>query len=226
MPRKIEVTDYCPEWTKMYKTEAKKIRAILGKNCIGIYHIGSTAVKGMPAKPIIDIMPIVKDISLTDALNGEFEALGYECRGEFGIPGRRFYAKGQEERTHHIHIFEQSNQADISRHLAVRDYLAAHPARAEEYGKLKRELAEKYTYDNDGYCDGKEAFMKELEQDALKWQERQNRSSANISLGLCFGCALGIIFGSLYGNTGMGLSMGLCFGLLVGTVFSSIGDNN
>ena len=78
MPRKIEVVDYRPEWAAMFKEEAKKIRKILGKNCIGIYHIGSTSVKDLPAKPVIDIMPVVKDISLVDAHNKEFEDLGYD----------------------------------------------------------------------------------------------------------------------------------------------------
>ena len=98
MARKIEVVDYRPEWETMFKEESKKIKKILGKNCVGVYHIGSTSVKGLPAKPIIDIMPVVKDISLVDAHNSEFEALGYECRGEFGIPGRRFFAKGGDNR--------------------------------------------------------------------------------------------------------------------------------
>ncbi|HJB45607.1 MAG TPA: GrpB family protein [Candidatus Mediterraneibacter surreyensis] len=69
MARKIEVTDYRPEWESMFKEEAKKIKKILGKNCIGIYHIGSTSVKNMASKPIIDIMPVVKDLSLVDAHN-------------------------------------------------------------------------------------------------------------------------------------------------------------
>ena len=154
--------------------EEKKIKKILGKNCIGVYHIGSTSVKNMPAKPVIDIMPVVKDLSLVDSHNKEFEALGYECRGEFGIPGRRFFAKGGDNRTHHIHIFEQSNQTDIQRHIAVRDYLRSHPDTAAEYAALKKKLAEEFPYDNDGYCDGKEEYMKSLEEKSLRWQAKQN----------------------------------------------------
>lgn len=191
MARKIEVVDYRPEWDTMFKVESKKIKKILGKNCVGVYHIGSTSVKGLPAKPIIDIMPVVKDISLVDAHNGEFEALGYECRGEFGIPGRRFYAKGGDNRTHHIHIFEQSNQTDIQRHIAVRDYLNAHSDTAAEYAALKKKLAAEFPFDNDGYCDGKEEYMKSLEEKALHWQEKQNRISLGISLDLMFGIAFG-----------------------------------
>ncbi|OUO29764.1 hypothetical protein B5F86_05575 [Lachnoclostridium sp. An298] len=191
MARKIEVVDYRPEWDTMFKVESKKIKKILGKNCVGVYHIGSTSVKGLPAKPIIDIMPVVKDISLVDAHNGEFEALGYECRGEFGIPGRRFFAKGGDNRTHHIHIFEQSNQTDIQRHIAVRDYLNAHSDTAAEYAALKKKLAAEFPFDNDGYCDGKEEYMKSLEEKALHWQEKQNRISLGISLDLMFGIAFG-----------------------------------
>ena len=86
MARKIEVVDYRPEWETMFKEESRKIKKILGKNCAGIYHIGSTSVKNMPAKPIIDIMPVVKDLSLVDAHNKEFEALGYECRASSAYP--------------------------------------------------------------------------------------------------------------------------------------------
>lgn len=222
MARKIEVVDYRPEWEKMFKKEKKEIRRILGKNCVAVYHIGSTSVKGLPAKPIIDIMPVVKDLSLVDAHNPEFEALGYECRGEFGIPGRRFFAKGGDHRTHHIHIFEQSDKDDIRRHLAVRDYLRSHPDDAAEYAALKKELAEKFPYDNDGYCDGKDAFVKDLEQKALKWMAAQEAEGTPLALGICMGLCLGTVFGTIFNDMGfwipMGLGLGVCFGAGAGAV--------
>lgn len=215
--RTIEVVDYRPEWEKMFQEEAKKIQKILGKNCIAIYHIGSTSVKGLAAKPIIDIMPVVRDISLVDVHDPEFRALGYDCRGEFGIPGRRFYAKGGDERTHHIHIFEKSNAAAVNRHLAVRDYLRSHPDTAREYAELKKQLAARYPHDNDGYCDGKEAYMKELEQKALKWQEEQDAQGTFLSLGVCLGLCIGTALGMLFDNLAfwltLGIALGVCFGL-------------
>ena len=215
--RTIEVVDYRPEWEKMFQEEEKKIRKILGKNCIAVYHIGSTSVKGLPAKPIIDIMPVVKDISLVYAHDPEFRALGCDCRGEFGIPGRRFYAKGGDHRTHHIHIFEKSSEADIKRHLAVRDYLRSHPDTAREYAELKKNLAARYPHDNDGYCDGKDAYIKELEQKALKWQEEQEADNTSVSLGICLGLCLGTALGTAFDNLGfwlsLGLALGICFGL-------------
>ena len=217
--RTIEVVDYRPEWEKMFKEEEKEIRNILGKNCIAVYHIGSTSVRELPAKPIIDIMPVVKDISLVDAHNPEFQALGYDCRGEFGIPGRRFYAKGGEKRTHHIHSFEKSSQAGMKRDLAVRDYLRSHPDTAREYGNLKKQLASLYPHDNDRYCDGKEAYMKELEQKALKWQKDQEASGTSVALGISLGLCLGTALGTALNNLGFWLPMGLCLGICFGLGF-------
>ena len=124
----VKVVPYCSGWPELYRQEAEKISKILGEQLVAIHHIGSTSVPGLPAKPIIDILPVVKEISAVDAHNAQFEALGYEPRGEYGIPGRRFFRKGLEHRTHHIHIFQESDQPNILRHVAVRDYLRAHPA--------------------------------------------------------------------------------------------------
>ena len=81
---RIEVVDYMPIWDEKYSQEEKQIKVIFGKLLINIYHIGSTAVKGLKSKPIIDIIPIVLDIKKVDEYNFKFEALGYECMGEFG----------------------------------------------------------------------------------------------------------------------------------------------
>lgn len=169
MPQHIVVTEYNPQWSKMFDAEATKVK-ILGENCIAIYHIGSTSVVGLAAKPIIDIMPIVHNLEDVDKVSSEFEKIGYEYMGEFGIKGRRYLRKGGDERTHQIHIFSKDNAIDIERHLAVRDYLRTHKDICDKYAALKKELAKKYPYDIDGYCDGKDEFIKQLECEALKWK--------------------------------------------------------
>lgn len=166
---KVEVEVYNPLWPQMFRAEAKRIERILGTELIAIDHIGSTAVEGLAAKPIIDIMPVVKDIGKVDAFNGEFAALGYEAMGEYGIPGRRYFRKGVKIRTHQIHVFAESDHKDIARHLALRDYLRAHPEDAAEYGQLKIELASLFPQDIEAYMDGKDLFVKRLEEKALKW---------------------------------------------------------
>ena len=176
MGQHIIVTEYDPEWKTEYQKEAAVISAILGAELTEIHHIGSTAVRGLAAKPIIDIMPVVRDIRRVDALNPEFEKAGYECMGEFGIPGRRYFRKGGDDRTHQIHIFEESSRKDIIRHLAVRDYLRCHERAAAEYGALKRKLAKQFPESIEGYCEGKDAFVKQMEREAMKWYgQKQTR---------------------------------------------------
>lgn len=169
MPQHIRVVDYDPSWPERFRREAAVIRAVLGDDCRAIYHIGSTAVPGMAAKPIIDILPVVEDLEAVDDTASAFAALGYEYLGAFGIPGRRYLRKGGDERTHQIHIFAQGDWTNIDRHLAVRDYLRTHPAEREAYVLLKRRLAAEHPWDIEGYCDGKEAFMHRLEAVALAW---------------------------------------------------------
>lgn len=177
MKRHIIVTEYNTAWPALFEMETEKIQTILGETLVAVHHIGSTSVKGMKAKPTIDIMPVVHEIGTADPHKREFEAIGYEYLGEYGIPGRRYLRKvWGEDDLYHIHIFEESNREDIVRHLAVRDYLRTHTAAANAYGELKAALAGAFPYDNDGYCDGKDAFVKRLEQDALAWYHTEHQT--------------------------------------------------
>lgn len=216
MARQISVTEYDPQWEGMFKSEAKDIRGILGKNCVGVYHIGSTAVKGLKAKPTVDIMAVVKDISLVDPLNAEFEKNGYECRGEGGVDGRRYFVKGGEEHTYHVHIYEKSNKNQIDRHIALRDYLRSHQRDAEEYGELKVKLAERFVFDSEGYCKGKEDFVKDLEKKALAWKKQQEDMSLYMAIGMCLGVGIGSAVGIAMGNVGIGMCYGTSIGLFLG----------
>ena len=110
---------------------------------------------------------MVQRLGAVDARAEALRALGYEYLGEFGIPGRRYLRKGGDERTHQMHIFQAGDTENIVRHLAVRDYLRAHEEARMAYATLKRALAARYPYDIEGYCDGKEAFVRELECRAL-----------------------------------------------------------
>ena len=170
MSQHIVITEYNPEWTARFERESVLIKSILKENCAAVYHIGSTAVYGLKAKPVIDIMPVVYDLRKVDDLANEFIKEGYEYLGEFGIAGRRYLRKGGDERTHQIHIFDVTNKADIERHLAVRDFLRANDEIADAYGKLKQKLAALFPYDIDGYCIGKESFVKDLERKAIEWK--------------------------------------------------------
>ncbi len=166
---KIEVADYNPDWPELFEQESVKIKNMLKDELVNIFHIGSTAVPGLAAKPILDIMPVVKDIKAVDLYNSVFESLGYEAMGELDIPGRRYFRKGGDNRTHQLHAFQYNDTHNILRHLVFRDYLREHPAVRDEYAALKFSLAGKYPDDIDGYCAEKDNFVKATEQKALTW---------------------------------------------------------
>jgi len=161
--RRVEVVPYNPQWPHRYKSEAELLAGTLSQELIIVHHIGSTAIPGMSAKPIIDILAEVRSIEHIDSFNPAMLKLGYMPKGEYGIPGRRFFIKGTEdERSCHLHVFQTSNP-EIARHLRFRDYMIAHPAKAAEYASLKEYLASRFPNDIDGYMQGKDAFIKEID---------------------------------------------------------------
>ena len=162
----IEVVPYDPQWPVQFSEEAKQIEPLFGDNFVAIHHIGSTAVPGLCAKPTIDMILEVKDIQQVDQCNEAMQRLGYVAWGEYHIPGRRFFVKGEEKRTHHIHAF-QTDSGEIARHLHVRDYLRLHPKEAQAYAELKVKLAQEFCHNRRGYVDAKTPFVKALEQRAI-----------------------------------------------------------
>ncbi len=156
-------------WAGEFRAEAERLTAALGDEVVAVHHVGSTAIPGISAKPIIDILLEVRKVERLDDLGPEMSGLGYEAKGEFGLPGRRFFVKHVgERRTHQIHAYTTGNP-ELERHLAFRDYMISHPEDAEAYGRLKEELARRFPTDIEGYMDGKDAFIKEMERRALAW---------------------------------------------------------
>jgi len=179
--RTILVSPHDPTWAGDYARQAEALRRALAGLLHEIYHIGSTAIPGLPAKPTIDILAGVEDLAKLDSSNDALRALGYLPYGEYGIPGRRFFIRerlraGRRERTHHLHAF-QVGDPHIARHLRFRDYLIAHRHLAKQYGTLKIDLAARYPHDIDAYCAGKDAFIKEIDALAAAWTGRIINSS-------------------------------------------------
>jgi len=175
MKRQIILTPHNPNWAQQYEAEAEALTAVFGTNLITIHHIGSTAVPNIQAKPIIDMMPIVWDIKEVDNLNEAMASQGYIHKGEYGIPGRRYFRKGSDlHHTHHIHVF-QTGHADVARHLLFRDYMRAQPDQVQAYSHLKVELSETFKDDTAGYTNAKSDFIQTADQAALVWQQEQER---------------------------------------------------
>ncbi|STX28499.1 glutamate rich protein GrpB [Legionella beliardensis] len=163
--RRVQVVPYNANWPINFAEEAEKIKIALGDNCLAIHHIGSTSVPSLAAKPVIDMVPVVLDITKVDDANTAMLALGYEAKGEYGMPFRRYFQKGGNQRTYHVHAFE-AGSPEIERHLKFRDWMRNHPEDREAYARLKQGLARQYSEDINAYCLGKDEFIADIDRKA------------------------------------------------------------
>lgn len=153
----IEVCDYDPGWPERFRAERGRIKEALGGVAKDIQHVGSTAVPGLAAKPIIDIMVAVEDLSDMQKYFPGMASLGYTNIPHDEDAERRFFLKGMP-RTHHVHVVTYGRWT-YWKHLLFRDYLMDHPITLEEYECLKRILAKRFRDDREKYLEGKSDFI-------------------------------------------------------------------
>lgn len=158
--REVTVVAYNPKWPEMFEQEAANLKEIFGELAINVYHKGSTSVPNLMAKPIIDITVEVEDITKVDQHNQRLSTIGYKPHGEYGMPLRRFFTKG-DPRSYHLHVWDKGH-AEIEKDLLFRDTLMQnHPARTA-YENLKKKLCEQYQFEPDKYTMGKDRLVKEI----------------------------------------------------------------
>jgi GrpB-like predicted nucleotidyltransferase (UPF0157 family) len=175
MPSLYTFSEYSPEWPRQFEQEAARLRELLGGEIVTIHHIGSTSVPGLAAKPIIDLLPLVREITRIDDLTPTLQEAGYKAWGEYGLPGRRYFTKDRGEyRTHNIHIYQVDNP-DVERHLALCAYLRNHPDACVAYEAIKRESYALHPASVGDYNNHKNDFIKELEVVAIAWYRQQPR---------------------------------------------------
>ena len=172
LPHPVVIEPYNRNWAKIAAETAWKLKGILGENLLRVEHFGSTSIPGLAAKPVIDLMPIVKDLNKLDEQKDLICNLGYVWRGEFSIAGRRFCPLTNEagQRLIHLHFYQENREA-IKRHLAFRDYLLAHPSIAKEYEREKRRAAKLHPDNSFAYTIEKSAWVQQHEKEALQWYE-------------------------------------------------------
>jgi GrpB-like predicted nucleotidyltransferase (UPF0157 family) len=167
--RKVELVAHDPTWATQAAVESARFAQAIGDTLIRIEHVGSTAMSGIVAKPIIDLMPIVKSLAGLDGRQASVEALGYVWRGEFGIPGRRYCIREQNgRRVFHVHC-HQVDHPEIARTLVFRDYLRAHAEEARAYEALKRRAAAAHADDTLAYSNAKAGWIKACVDRATEW---------------------------------------------------------
>jgi GrpB-like predicted nucleotidyltransferase (UPF0157 family) len=161
----IVIEDYNPIWPELYQIESRRIRDALGDLLIAIEHVGSTSVPGLAAKPRIDIMPAVAHEDDLDRTIEPMTSLGFEYISKFEdmMPYRRLFSREPKDNLIAVNIHTVAIDSEFrERHLLFRDYLRRNPKVAEEYARVKRELAPKFTVTSD-YAEAKSKFISSIE---------------------------------------------------------------
>ena len=159
----MQLEDYQPRWFEDFRSLADPLISVLGDNLTALYHIGSTAVPGLCAKPVIDVMPVVFDLTVVDSMQAQLEGLGYRWRHENGIVGRRYLTRDQDDHepaqpARHVHIFDAFSP-EAEKHLAFRDALRRDDRLRDRYAALKRDSARQYSHDRKQYQSAKAPFI-------------------------------------------------------------------
>ena len=161
------IVDADPRWPARFAEVASRLRGSMGSVAKRIDHVGSTAVAGLPAKPVIDVQVSVEDVEDEDAYRERIESVGFPLRSR--EPGHRYFRTPKDARQRiQVHVCSLGSLWERD-HLLFRDYLRAHSAVADQYGRVKRELAARYSTDRIAYSDAKSPFIRAVVRRAETW---------------------------------------------------------
>jgi GrpB-like predicted nucleotidyltransferase (UPF0157 family) len=161
----LVIEDFDPNWSVTFERIRVELAAALGKLALRIEHVGSTAVPGLPAKPIIDIDVVIDTESDLPAVIEHLARIGYTYQGDLGITRRYAFRARDPEPAHHLYVCAQDSP-ELHRHLLFRDYLRTHPSTAHAYGVHKRQIQAEVANDRIAYTERKGAFIESVLQEA------------------------------------------------------------
>ena len=177
-PTPVEPVPHDPAWPKDAEREGDRLAAVLGGHLLAVHHVGSTAIPGIRAKPILDLLPVVDDLAALDAARAAVEALGYAWWGEYGLPGRRYCTLDDPatgRRLIQLHCFQQVSP-EVERHVAFRDYLRERPEVARTYDAEKERCRALHPANSHAYTECKNDWIRPVEREAVAWYRSSPRS--------------------------------------------------
>ena len=159
----VQLVPYNPQWAEEFESEKRALLGILGDKILGVEHVGSTAIPGIKAKPILDVMVVISSLERWEEYKEPLSTLGYEFRRDLRkTEGHVLFVKGPEEnRTHYLKLAERDS-VFWKNHILFRDYLSNHQEEREEYQKLKEQLLEEHKGVREPYTKGKEEFVRKI----------------------------------------------------------------
>lgn len=155
---RVHVVEYDPEWARTFERIRSIVWPAVQDVAIGVEHVGSTAVPGLMAKPVIDACIVVASSGEIQECIDRLASIGYVHRGNLGVPDREAFRQPEELPKHHLYLSPRESLS-LKNHLGFRDYLRSHPEAAREYGELKAGLARRFPTNMDSYIDGKTTFV-------------------------------------------------------------------
>jgi len=174
-PAPVVLCPHDPAWAEQAAREAERLHGTLGTSLVRVHHVGSTAIPGIAAKPILDLIPEFVSLAALDASRAAIESLGYRWRGEYGLPGRRYCTLTDAStgaRRVHAHGYA-SGSPEIERHLAFRDYLRSHDEVAQAYEAEKRRCRALHPQNSAAYSEAKSIWILTVQAAALQWWGRR-----------------------------------------------------
>jgi len=183
-PIRVELVPHSGAWAAAAVAEGDRLRAALGPALLGVHHIGSTAIPGIVAKPILDLLPVVASAECLDECRPGVEALGYEWWGELGLPGRRYCTRSDRStgrRLVQLHCYARGSP-EIDRHVAFRDYLRHRPDIAQAYALEKDRCRLLHPEDSHAYSDCKGRWIARVEAEAIQWRRSLQRAHEGAEL--------------------------------------------
>lgn len=169
----VKLSRYSATWAQRYRQEQVRLRRMTGKSRYCLEHIGSTAVPGLDAKPIIDMAMRIPSFKRLPLWISRLEKAGYVYKGEYGLSGRHFFVKGSPV-THHLHLVTPACK-HWDRWMLFRDFLRANPVEATRYNKAKQALSRKYPNNRDAYTRAKTPVITRLLARAGAWLRTADR---------------------------------------------------
>ena len=161
--KKVIVLPYDIAWESAFEAIRAEIQTALGDLMLGIEHVGSTSVKGMSAKPCIDIDVVIRDYSVFDAVVQKLDVIGYIHEGDLGIQDREAfkYADKPYLMTHHLYVCPRDSE-ELHRHIVFRDFLRKNPEAVKKYSRVKETAAQLFPDSIDQYIEYKSPCIEEL----------------------------------------------------------------
>ena len=160
---RVLLLPYDAAWKEAFAAIKREIEDAIGDLILGVEHVGSTAVEGLCAKPCIDLDVVIRDYAVFDVVVARLAAVGYMHEGDLGIKEREAFCYTDKSHLmqHHLYVCPQGSP-ELHRHITFRDYLRGHPEAREKYGRAKKEAAERYPNDIDGYIAHKTPCIEEI----------------------------------------------------------------